>query len=214
MVAATRAVLGLRAHSGWAAAVVLAGTPDSPEVVDRRRIELADPRLRGSEQPYHAAEGLGVKEAAALLKRYSDSALRLAERGLGDAIAEVRRRGHEIVGCGILLGSGREGSSLATILSSHPLIHTADGNHFRDALRRASEGYGLPVTAVREREVAPHAAAVLGVGADRLLRRVVELGRAIGPPWGKDQKNAALVAWVALATPRHSKRRAPKPIGS
>jgi hypothetical protein len=29
---------------------------------------------------------------------------------------------------------------------------------------------------------------------------VVELGRACGPPWAQDQKSAALVAWVALAS--------------
>ena len=41
------AALGLRAHSGWAALVVVAGPRSSPAVVDRRRIELIDPRFRG-----------------------------------------------------------------------------------------------------------------------------------------------------------------------
>src|SRR5947209_4124817 len=36
------AVLGLRAHSGWAALVALAGPADAPQVVDRRRIEMAE----------------------------------------------------------------------------------------------------------------------------------------------------------------------------
>ncbi len=36
----TRATLGFRVHSGWAAAVALCGPLDAPVVVDRRRIQL------------------------------------------------------------------------------------------------------------------------------------------------------------------------------
>ena len=38
------AALGLRAHSGWAALVAVGGGPASPQVLDRRRIEMADGR--------------------------------------------------------------------------------------------------------------------------------------------------------------------------
>ena len=41
----THAALGLRAHSGWAALVAVAGTRGAPAVIDRRRIELADPTI-------------------------------------------------------------------------------------------------------------------------------------------------------------------------
>jgi len=36
----TPAALGFRAHSGWAAAVAVAGTPRAPEILERRRIEI------------------------------------------------------------------------------------------------------------------------------------------------------------------------------
>ncbi len=51
-------------------------------------------------------------------------------------------------------------------------------------------------------------AASVAVGADDALRRrLVELGRDAGKPWAQDQKESALVAWLALA----SRSRAARP---
>src|SRR5256885_15396497 len=57
------AVLGIAPHSGWAAAVLLAGTPAAPRVILRERLELSDARLGGSKQPHHALEGLPLAQA-------------------------------------------------------------------------------------------------------------------------------------------------------
>jgi hypothetical protein len=114
-------------------------------------------------------------------------------------IDELRERGHEVVGCGILLSSGRAATTLAATLASHALIHTAEGELFRDALTHASEHCELRVTGVRERELFARGAAELRVPVDELRRQVTEMGRPIGPPWRQDQKHAALVAWLALA---------------
>jgi hypothetical protein len=192
------AALGLRVHSGWAALIVVGGSPRAPEISARRRIEMADPQLPGSQQPYHAAEDLELGKAAALLKRFRETAQRMAERGLGEVVAEARERGQGIVGCGILQSSGRVGSSLATTLASHALIHTADGNHFRDALKSASEHLDLPVLEVRERDLLGRASLTLGLSPKEVGRELVELGRALGPPWTQDQKYAALVARLVL----------------
>ena len=64
-----KAAIGLRAHSGWAALVALAGPAATPEVVARRRIEIADPGIRGSKQPFHAAEPLEFPDAKAYIQR-------------------------------------------------------------------------------------------------------------------------------------------------
>ena len=65
------AALGLRAHSGWAALVAVAGDGTSVEVLERRRIEMTDPRRPLSKQPYHEAEDLPIGKAAALLDGYA-----------------------------------------------------------------------------------------------------------------------------------------------
>ncbi len=195
----TQAALGLRAHSGWAALVAVAGTRKSIEVIDRRRVELADTAIQGSKQPYHAAEGLELEKAERIVDGCIAGARRLARQAFRAVIDDLGKKGHEVVGCGLLLASGRPLPALESILASHALIHTADGELFRDALVHASENCGLPVTRVRERELYARGAQEQRVSAPELQRRVAELGRTIGPPWRQDEKLAALVGWLALA---------------
>src|SRR5262249_46704682 len=96
------------------------------------------------------------------------------------------------------LGSGRVLPELRSILASHALIHTAEGEFFRKALVEAGEHCGLPIVGVKERELFERASAHFRMPAGALERRIAELGRSIGPPWTQDQKYAALVAWLAL----------------
>jgi hypothetical protein len=198
--ASARVALGLRSHSGWAALVALAGPPASPTVVDRRRIELADATVEGSKQPYHEAEGKKPKEAERIVTRCIESSRLLARQALRDVVADLRRRDHEVAGCGLLLASGRAlPEDVHAILASHALIHAAEGEMYRDVLVRASEHLALRVTGVRERDVLARAAEAASRPAAELQRRVAEMGRTLGPPWRQDEKLAALAAWVVLA---------------
>src|SRR5262249_46220465 len=131
-----RAAIGLAPHSGWAALVAVANPREGLRIVDRRRVALADPRF--PRQPYHAAENLPLAEAEALLGRCARDSENLAAQALAGAIAGLEREGFEAVGLGLLLASGRKLPALADVLASHALIHTADGEHYRDALKRAA----------------------------------------------------------------------------
>jgi hypothetical protein len=193
------AVLGLRTHSGWAALVAVAGDKDRPAVVERRRIEMADGRLRGSVQPYHEAEEMALPQAERLLGRLRESARSLARAQLGQVMADLAARGQTPRAAVILHGAGRLGRTLADTLRSHAMIHTADGEHFRDALAQASEALGLNVVRVPEREVPSLAAAVLSGTPAEVQGRVAAMGKALGPPWTADQKCATLAAWTVLA---------------
>jgi hypothetical protein len=196
---AIHAALGFRAHSGWAAVVAIAGPLRSPAIVERGRIELVDPRDPHGKQPYHAAAELELKEAQKLITQCTKKTKILARQGLRKITADLRKKGYEVNGCGVLQGSGRALPALARILASHPLLHTAEGILFRDVLTQASEHYKISVTAVRERELFVQSTAELGLSADELQRRLSEIGKPLGPPWGQDEKYAALVAWLALA---------------
>lgn len=198
----SRVAVGLRAHSGWAALVAVAGPPSGPEAVDRRRLVTADPALPGSKQPFHAAEGMALPKARALVERCTEASRRLARRALETAVADLRARGHEVTGCGLLLAAGRPLGSLEATLASHALIHAAEGELFRDVLRRAAEHCGLPVVGIRERDLDGEAAAALGLPPAELRRRAKDMGRPLGPPWTQDEKLAALAAWLVLAARR------------
>jgi hypothetical protein len=136
-----------------------------------------------------------------LTERCSESTARLASRVLGSVLEELGRKGHRIVGCGLLRASGRPLPDLRGILASHALIHAAEGEFFRDALALAVQRSKIPVFSVREREVFEKAAAALRISEDDLRRRVSEIGKPLGAPWTQDEKLAALVAWMCLAQP-------------
>jgi hypothetical protein len=178
--------------------VALAGSPESPEVIDRRRITTADPAIRGSKQPFHAAEPLELQDAAALIQKCTESTRRLSREALRAAITELRAKGVEVIGCGVILGSGRSLPALAAILASHALLHTAEGEFYRQALVEAGEHCGLLVAGVKEREALDDGAAHLGMSVTELQNRLTALGRGIGPPWTQDQKYAALMGWLVL----------------
>jgi hypothetical protein len=190
----TRAAVGFRVHSGWAAAVTLSGTQRSPEIVDRRRVELCEASIRGSKQPYHAAEALPPRDAEALIGRCRASTASLARRGM-----EEIRRAHPIAACGVLMASGRPLPDLAGILASHALIHTAEGEFFRNAIAETARELKLPVRAVKERELLQVCGAELGLSPAALAERLAAWGRAVGPPWRQDEKFAALAAWLVLS---------------
>jgi len=197
--AQARCVLGFAPHSGWAAVVALGGTVQAPAVLLRERVEMADAALAGSKQPYHALEGRPLSEAQRMLRQFQASAVALALAGLRSAIGRVCAAGPRPASAAILDSAGRSAATLEAILASHTLIHTADGEHFRAALADACRELGLAVVRVPARELPQRAAAVLAKPERELLAAVAQLGRRLGPPWGADQKSAALLAWVLLA---------------
>jgi hypothetical protein len=183
-----RAVLGFRAHSGWAAMVAIAGTIDAPRVLDRRRIVIADPALAGSKQPYHAAAGLPLRAAESAIRAAIESSRSLAGEAISAARTFLGSRGHEVTACAVLLGSGRPLPDLERVLASHALIHTAEGEMFRDVLVWAAQQCNLSVTAIRERDLDAQS-----------LGYIDTLGKLIGPPWTQDQKHATVAALRVLA---------------
>jgi hypothetical protein len=196
------AALGFRAHSGWAVAVAVTGSPGNPIMLERRRIDIADSAIPGSKQPYHAAAALDVSKAETLIGRCGESSASLATDAIHALVAEISEEYSEeyrLVGSGILFGSGRPLPELAAILRSHALIHTAEGEFFREVLAGASERCSLPVKRVREREVWDRAAGALHLELQALQERINTLGRSLGPPWRQDEKLASLAAWIALA---------------
>lgn len=193
-----QAAIGLRAHSGWTAMVAIALEERSPWVLWRGRPHLVETFTFEFRQPYHTAEKLPIDDARGVIARGRDEATRLAR----NAITTVKKRaadiGCDLTSCGLLLASGRPLPSLERILASHALIHTADGELFRDALVAAAKSCGLEMFTIKESELVASASRDLGMKPDAILRRITRLGAELGPPWAQDEKFAALAAWMAL----------------
>ena len=186
--------IGFRAHAGWAAAVCIAGPTGFPAVVRRHRLLLTDTSLPC--EPYHAAKRMDFTAAEGIIRDASERAQQMATRWIRTVIVELGD--HHLVGIGVVLGTGRPDFTLRQALATHAATHNAEGWLFREALMRAGEGCGLRVVGALETAAYWEAAAAAGLPAASIEERVPELGREVGAPWGKDQKLAAAVAWLAL----------------
>jgi hypothetical protein len=192
------AALGFSPHSGWSAMIALSVTRSGPCVLARSRVQLIDDHDPESKQPYHAVEFLCVEEATGRLSGYMEVAKTLASTAVRAQAEELKKQGYRIDRAGIIESAGRKISSLSAILASHALIHAADGDHFRNALWGACQEFGLEVQRIQARALEEHAQARLQLPRQRMLDTVNQLGRDLGPPWGADQKKAALLAWSLM----------------
>jgi hypothetical protein len=192
-----KAALGFRAHSGWAVLVILAGPMESPIVIERRRIEIADPKIAGSKQPYHAAEGLNLKDAEMLVNACTERSMQLSTEAVQAAIRDAKQKGYQVSASGILTGSGKPVPALDKILASHPLLHTAEGELFRYVIAQACLNQHLPVIAVKQKELMSRSQENIGISAELIQQHLQRMGKAIGAPWRQDEKYASLAAWIA-----------------
>ena len=194
-----RAAIGVRMHSGWGALVAVSDSAGIVEVIERRRVALTTLGTPGANQPYHFAENLELPEAEKFLRNCFAASKRLALAAVRDVVGELLGRQYRVVGCAVLLASGRPLPPLSKILASHALIHAAEGEFFREAFSKACEGLDLSVTGFRERDLDERVQTTFGKAAARMWQQVSTVGRSLGPPWTKDQKTAALAALVVLA---------------
>lgn len=192
-------VLGFRTHSGWAAAVAVGGTATEPEVVRRVRIEMVNGRSPGGKQPYHAAEPRAFPAAEKLIHAAIDSANAIAKDAIGEVVDELKASGHRAIAAAQLGASGRPLPDLKGILSSHPALHSAEGELYRAALDHACAECGIPCERIREKEILAIAAEQFKVSSAELSSRLIELGRSVGKPWTQDEKLATLAAWLVLS---------------
>ena len=188
---------GLKAHSGWAALVVVGKHDGTIVVVDRRRIELVEDGW--AKQPYHAAERLKSDAARDLVTRAIAQTDRIALREMRAAMTREHERENDVTACAVLVANAMPDWTVDEILAVHFRMHKAEGVLFPDALVRAAAACGLPVVPIPGKSLQEHAETALGKpAATRLMKTVTTLGKSVGPPWGKDQKDATLAALVAL----------------
>ena len=202
-----QAAVGFRVHSGWAAMVAVSVEKGSPAVLARQRVHLVETFTYEFRQPYHTAEKMLLGQARDFIERVREEAKRLAHRAILGLQSDLQKQGIALKGCGLLLASGKPLPKLEKILASHAVIHTADGELFREAILHASGRCGLGNFIVKERELLDRAGQSLRRKPNDLMRRVTELGRPLGAPWSQDEKFATLAAWLALASPSKHNRK-------
>jgi hypothetical protein len=191
--------VGCRAHTGWAALVVVVGGVARPEVLFRHRAELGDPAGRVKRNVYQASRGLEPEKAAGAVQAAEEIAAEQAAAAFERTVRDANDRGAVVRSCAVVVGSFPSAARLESILRSHALAHAAEGHLYQHALLNGAQAQELETFAIPKRTIWEQGESALGLDRDELPGWIDRLRRELGPPWGEDQKLAALAAWIALA---------------
>jgi len=192
--------IGLRAKTARAIAVVLGGSSDSPRVLTKLEIRLADPKIPATGQPYHEVMDLPWEESQKAVRKSAAAIEAIARKALAQLIKELKSEGFKVSGAGIV---GAKDRDLARIGNYHIRAHAAEGLLFRRVLDLAADANGLRRRTFPDREFDELVQTELGAEHAVLKRRLNELGRSLPPPWRADEKQAAIAAWLVL----HGRRK-------
>ncbi len=192
----TKVAIGFRVKTGRAIAVVMAGPVSAPRVLSRKSLQLWDPAIPESYQPYHAELELPPAESARVVPAALKAVERVALSALRDLLGEIQPAPASILGISLVAGSATDPES---IRNPHMRAHAREGQLFPYALAVAAKTLRIPAVTIVESEVFTSAAARLGKTPDALKLEVTALGRSVGKPWSAEEKAAAATAWMTLA---------------
>jgi hypothetical protein len=191
------AALGFRVKSGWAAVVLLTGTARSPQLSDIGRVELCDPRLPETRQPYHADMGKLETDLAKVNER--EHVVRsISQQSFMKLLNGYRQKRFRVARAALVVGSQIDPT---TIANPHIRAHALEGRLFRSVVEQSLQDHEIRTEVLLERDAYPSVAARLKQSGDEVKRAIQDLGRsapAKGRPWRAEQKLAALAALFAL----------------
>jgi hypothetical protein len=167
------------------------------QLSDVSRIELCDPRLPETRQPYHAAMGRLETDPTKVNQR--ERVVRsISQQSLARLLKGYRRKGFLIMRATLVVGSQ---INPANIANPHIRAHALEGRLFRLAVAETLQDHKIRTEILLERDAYPSVAARLKRSSDEVKWTIQNLGRsapAKGGTWRAEQKLAALAALFAL----------------
>src|SRR5262245_4975657 len=182
--------IGLRIKSGYAIAIVLTGPAESPTIVGRRVIELSDPKVAETRQPYHDGFGTEHEDPREIARRVTIIG-RCAKKSIADLLGETAGATRASLVVGSLIDPEHVGNP-------HIRAHANEGKLFRTVVEEALKSHGIRCEVIVEKHLAAKATAQLRRGAGEINKTVTGFGKSVGSPWRADEKAAATAAWMAL----------------
>jgi hypothetical protein len=187
--------LGFRVKSGFAVAVVLSGTTAAPVALARRIVQLSDPGIEETRQPYHDGFGTAQEDVKAIA-RLSRIIQRCAKRSVADLLSDESLAGACCRGAGLIVGSVIEPAKVG---NPHIRAHANEGRLFRTVLEEALTERGVVCSVIVEKTLATQAARTLHGPGGQIAKVVGSLGAALAGPWRAEEKAAATAAWMLLS---------------
>jgi hypothetical protein len=189
------ASLGIRVKSGTACAILLLGPRSGPRVSGRQTLDLCDPEVPASRQPYHAVMNAAASEAPGIEARLRSAVQGATRHSVEQSLGNARGDGLNIAACALVVGSVIDPKRIA---NEHIRAHAQEGQLFRTALVDAFQHYGISASVFVERAIYAQAADALAKPIDEIKRLLSALGKGSAGPWRADEKLAALAAWMTL----------------
>jgi hypothetical protein len=180
--------------SGYAIAVALAGPRSSPTPVFRCIVDLSDPDVPATRQPYHAGMGT-AQEDAREIARLTKIVSRCARNSIGRLLGSEELAHRKCCGASLVVGSVIDP---ARVGNPHIRAHASEGRLFRTALEEALGDRHVRCGVVLDKLLSQEAARTLGRSDAEIGRQLAAVGKMLGSPWRGDEKSAALAAWMTL----------------
>ena len=183
--------VGFRVKSGHAIAVVLSGSRAAPQAVATHIVELSDPDVPETRQPYHDGFYQTEEDTREIARRVA-IVKRCAKKSIAALLAQIegeRRRAALVVGSLI---------DPSTVANPHIRAHAHEGRLFRTVLEDALRARDVDCDVIVDKLLAARAAKDLGRPASAVARTVAGFGKTLGGRWRAEEKAAATAAWLAL----------------
>jgi hypothetical protein len=183
--------IGLRIKSGYAIAIVLTGSPEAPAIVARRIVELSDPNIVETKQPYHDGFGTEHEDPREVARRAT-----IIDRCAKKSVAELLSEANGATRASLVVGSLIDPDHVG---NPHIRAHANEGKLFRTVVEEALRSHGIICDVIVEKHLAAKAAAQLRRRAGEINKMIARFGKTVGSPWRADEKAAATAAWMALS---------------
>jgi hypothetical protein len=189
-----RTVAGFRVKSGWAAVVVMRGTGSIPVVLLSGTVQLSDPSVPETTQPYHDGRGVLEEDEGAMANR-GQLIVESTHRSIVDLVTRMKDAGLDFREAGIVVGSMNDPERIS---NPHIRAHALEGRLFWKTLEDELAIHFVGCQSFLEKEILRHGESILGVGDLKATLTVMGNHRH---PWKAEQKLASLAAWIVLTQP-------------
>ena len=193
--------LGLRARKGGAVCVAVTSADGETKVALFTVLASGDDPLALA--PYAAARdmvlaGRPISEAATAVAEGRKRQDQAAADGLRKFLAELPA---PVTAALLVNRAGWISDLLSYSLEWAEHVPVAEGLAVREAMRAGCRACGIPLVEFDEKTLEERAVAALGLPAEAIEARLKAMGAGL-KPWRKEQKLAALAAWMAVAEAR------------
>jgi hypothetical protein len=192
--AKTKAALGFKPRTGKSTVIAVSGKADAPVILVKALAQVAFTFEEGA--IFHVAQEKPFATAGGFLRDAEHAFVTRAR----EELARIIGSDMEIVGAVLAAPLPKKLPPLESILKSHPLVHAAEGELYRRVFAEACSALGAQPQRVPAEELASRVGKAVGLSPTKVAAHLAAMGKASGKPWAAEQKEAALAAWLALAT--------------